>query len=117
MFEQHNALIRLAVFVDGRDAHGGRIGQAGIAGLFQTLEQFEADWRSDRGGAGRLGYSRRRSATSNSFFSIIWVIDQLKIRRYILRLRRQELNRSDAAADRHSVNTQSLMTTLPLRSR
>ena len=42
MFEQHNALIRLAVFVDGRDAHGGRIGQAGIAGLFQpTLEQFE----------------------------------------------------------------------------
>lgn len=42
MLEQHDALIRLAAFVDGSDAHGGRIGQARVAGLFQpTLEQLE----------------------------------------------------------------------------
>lgn len=119
MLQQHDALIRLAVFVDGRDAHGGGIGQARVAGLFQpTLEQFERVGGQIVAAQAASGvFTAQVRNIKLTLFNHLGYRPTEKIRRYILRLRHQELNRSDAAVDLHSVNTQSLMTTLPLRSR
>ena len=91
---------------------------AGIAGLFQpTLEQFE-----------RIGGQIvAAQAASGVFTAQVRNIKLILFNHLGYRPTEKsvvtfcacgaELNRSDAAADRHSVNTQSLMTTLPLRSR
>lgn len=54
MFEQHDALVRLAVFINGGHYHGSRIGEFGVTGLSSQRSKAQAARREDRGGEDRL---------------------------------------------------------------